>query len=153
MTSCDQRNVRAAGRRAEPRGLEEGRFRFFANPRAATGEARGPLSWSLVPFRSVPFPPFKSTSVQVQRHSAERNAERPYGPMPRGKVVRFPQLSDEAASYSISVVRDQWEMIRREMDNVETGLSVKVIEEVDEPTGSLMLLEQRTDKKVWLVEN
>lgn len=29
-------------------------------------------------------------------------------------------------------------MIRREMDNVETGLSVKVIEEVDEPTGSLI---------------
>ena len=44
-------------------------------------------------------------------------------------------------------------MICREMDNVETGLSVKVIEEVDEPTGSLMLLEKRTDKKRWLVEN
>ncbi|KYM82610.1 hypothetical protein ALC53_07101 [Atta colombica] len=52
-----------------------------------------------------------------------------------------------------TVVKDQWEMICREMDNVETGLSVKVIEEVDEPTGSLMLLEKRTDKKRWLVEN
>lgn len=29
-------------------------------------------------------------------------------------------------------------MIRYETDNVETGLSVKVIEEVDEPTDSFM---------------
>lgn len=42
-------------------------------------------------------------------------------------------------------------MIRREMDNVETGLSVKVIEEVDEPTGSLMLLARQV--KARLMEN
>lgn len=42
-------------------------------------------------------------------------------------------------------------MIRREMDNVETGLSVKVIEEVDEPTGSLMPLVRQV--KARLMEN
>lgn len=48
---------------------------------------------------------------------------------------------------TIFVVKNQCKVIRREMDNVETGLSVKVIEEVDEPTGSpLMLLMRRAGK-------
>lgn len=39
-------------------------------------------------------------------------------------------------------------MIRCEMNNVETGLSVKVIEEVDEPTGSLMPLARQAGKSL-----
>jgi len=39
-------------------------------------------------------------------------------------------------------------MIRYETDNVETGLSVKVIEEVDEPTDSLMPLARRAGKSL-----
>lgn len=39
-------------------------------------------------------------------------------------------------------------MIRYEMANVETGLSVKVIEEVDEPTDSLISLARRAGKSL-----
>lgn len=52
---------------------------------------------------------------------------------------------------STVVVRDQCEMIRREMDNMEAGLSVKVIEEVDGPTGSC--LSRDGQAKAWLAEN
>lgn len=58
---------------------------------ASSRVTRGPLSWSpgSVPFRSR----------RSDRRASLGRTERPYGPVPRGKVVRFPQLSDEAASY------------------------------------------------------
>lgn len=52
-------------------------------------EPRGPLVPVL--FRFVPFPSFRSTSVAQQNGAVLRPV--------RGKVVRLPQLSDEAASY------------------------------------------------------
>lgn len=92
----------ATGRRAEPRGLEEGRFRFFAS-------REGPaLLVPLVPFRSVP-------AVQIgERHSAERSGLTAPCPVEKWLGSRSCQTRPRVTGVHIAFVRprsracDEW---------------------------------------------